>query len=64
MEQNDIWFDQNLILQIQQKRQLFKQLHPIFKKLVLVIAVSTPVTKANKEDVVTLDQIFSIYYLI
>ena len=50
------------MLQLQQKRPLYKQLHQISKKLVLVLATFASVTGASKENVVILDQVPWIYY--
>ena len=45
-------FEPSLVLQLQQKGPLCKQLHQASKKLVLVLATSAPVTEASQEDVV------------
>ena len=52
------------VLQLQQKKLLCKQLHQAFKKLVLVLPTSAPVTKVNNEDVIILDWVSYICYLI
>ena len=52
------------MLQLQQKRPLYKQLHQTSKKLVLVLATSTSITEANKKDVFVLDWVSCICYLI
>ena len=50
--QSGMQFEPSNILQLQQKRLLYKQLDQTSKKLVLVLATSTPMTEASKKDVV------------
>ena len=61
---SDTQFEPNSVLQLQQKGPLCKKVHLAFKKLVLVLATSAPVTKASQEDVVVLDWAPCICYLI
>ena len=62
--QSNTQFKLSKELEVQYKRPLCKQLHQAFKKLVLVLAIFVPITKARQEDVVVLDWIFCICYLI
>ena len=54
--------ESSLVLQLQQKGSLCKQLYRAFLKLVSISATSAPVTKASQEDVVVLDWVTCIRY--
>ena len=43
---------------------LSKQLYQTFKKLVLVLAISAPITEANKENIIVLNLVSCICFLI
>lgn len=50
------------MLELQLKRLLFKYLYGTFKKLVLILIISAPVTKTSKKMI--LKQFSYIYYLV
>ena len=63
-KQSSTGFELNKMLQLKQKRALCKYLYQTPKKLVLVLTSSALMIEASKKDVVILDWVVYIYYLI
>ena len=57
-------FELSKVLQLQQKGPVCKKLHQASKKLVSVLATFAPVTEASQENVVVLNWVPCICYLI